>query len=120
MYKVIVTSNTKMGKTYSKQEEIIIAQNGTNNASQTSLEQKVELYGIALASLLVFLFCCFVFLYPCILFMFPVQEVSLWSNKMGSQRIGFGSVLESGAQNRSTTCKCPICVNGNCQEYVQV
>lgn len=34
-----------MGKSYSKQEEVIIAQNGANSASQTTVEQKLEYYG---------------------------------------------------------------------------
>lgn len=42
-----------MGKSYSKQEEIIIAQNGANNADQKSLDQKLEIHGIMMASLIV-------------------------------------------------------------------
>lgn len=44
-----------MGKSYSKSEEIIIAQNGANNANQSSVEQKLELYGAVVASVLVLL-----------------------------------------------------------------
>lgn len=41
-----------MGKSYSKQEEIIIAQNGANNASQTTVEQKLETYGTVILIIL--------------------------------------------------------------------
>lgn len=41
-----------MGKTYSKREEVIIAQNGANNASQSTLEQKFDKYGIVVICLL--------------------------------------------------------------------
>lgn len=42
-----------MGKSYSKQEEIIIAQNGANNAKNSSLEEKIEQYGLWITGILV-------------------------------------------------------------------
>ncbi|CAB3248533.1 unnamed protein product [Arctia plantaginis] len=45
-----------MGKAYSKQEEIVIAQNGANSASNSSLEQRIELYGLVMASSLAITF----------------------------------------------------------------
>lgn len=53
-----------MGKSYSKQEEIIIAQNGANDASQSSLEQKMEMYSILIAIIMLILLvfgACFIF-----------------------------------------------------------
>lgn len=44
-----------MGKSYSKQEDVIIAQNGANSASTTSLEQKIELYGLFLVAIIILL-----------------------------------------------------------------
>lgn len=44
-----------MGKSYSKREEIVIAQNGANSANQSSLEQRIEFYGLAIGSLVVIL-----------------------------------------------------------------
>lgn len=41
-----------MGSYHNKQEEVIIAQNGANNASQSAWEQKIETYGIVIAGLL--------------------------------------------------------------------
>lgn len=45
-----------MGKSYSKTEEIVIAQNGANSASTSSLEQKIEMYGITIITILIILF----------------------------------------------------------------
>lgn len=35
-----------------KQEEIIIAQNGANNAEQSSVEKKIDMYGILIGTLI--------------------------------------------------------------------
>lgn len=44
-----------MGKSYSKQEEIVIAQNGANGASTSSMEKKMEVYGIVITCVVVLL-----------------------------------------------------------------
>lgn len=66
-----------MGKSYSKSEEIIIAQNGANNASNSSLEQKIEVYGTVVASFLVlFLLCA-----TCLLCKKCKKGVKTWARK---------------------------------------
>lgn len=40
-----------MCRTYTNKEEVVIAQSGANNASQSSLEHKMETYGIIIATL---------------------------------------------------------------------
>lgn len=52
-----------MGKQVSKQEEIIIAQNGANSASTSNLEVNVKLYGSIMLAVLILL--GLLFLYFC-------------------------------------------------------
>lgn len=53
-----------MGKSYSKEEEIFITQNGANNADYSAMEKHIQLYGIGvlliviIMSLILVYFCC--------------------------------------------------------------
>lgn len=46
-----------MGKTYSKQEEIIIAQNGANNSDWTNVESHIKISSIMLLVILMIIVC---------------------------------------------------------------
>lgn len=53
-----------MGKTYSKDEEIIIAQTGSNQAEYSPLESHMQTY-VLMMSIIVLLLALFIILYLC-------------------------------------------------------
>lgn len=61
---IVCDPKTTMGKSYSKEEEIIIAQNGANQADYSAMESHMQLYGIGviliviIVSLIIMYKCC--------------------------------------------------------------
>lgn len=62
-----MTILTNMGKQQSKNAQVIIAQNGADNAARATIENKVELYGIVIiiTAIVVFGACFYVVVKKC-------------------------------------------------------
>lgn len=83
-----------MGKSYSRPEEIIVAQNGANDASHSSLEEKVQMYGIVIAIMIIFLIAIGAYF----IFGRCNKNMKKWARKEMISVVSLGQVEKAGQQ----------------------